>query len=361
MKTVVEKLLRQEAVSKKDWQEVFWSVHTVCLWDERGPLKLHESLKRDVLNFIQQCHAEVMSHQEDQALLKAYIASWRRFFVQCNYLPLPFQQLESSLTDKTTSSSKKRPPEDSIVRKLMLDSWNVSIFSSIKHRLQDSSLKLVHAERTGEAFDSQLVIGVRESYVNLCSNTTDRLQIYRENFERAYLEATEAFYRSKAPECLNLNGVQNYMVWADQKLREEENLASKYLEAYSGSLQALNDCCVNCLVTCFKDILLAEVPDMIKNNETSRLNLMFRLMDRVPEGIAPMLKDLESHIISQGLADMMSSAEIITQDSEKYIEQLLDLFRRFSQLVATAFNDDPRFLTSRDKVSVSLYIRVLSC
>lgn len=351
LKTVVEKLLRQEAVSKTDWQDVFWSVHTVCLWDERGPLKLHESLKRDVLNFIQHCHAEVMSHQEDQALLKAYISSWRRFFVQCNYLPLPFQQLESSLLNKTTS--KKQPLEDSIVRKLMLDSWNVSIFSSIKHRLQDSAMKLVHAERTGEAFDSQLVIGVRESYVNLCSNTADRLQIYRENFERAYLESTEAFYRSKAPECLSLNGVQNYMIWADQKLREEEHRASKYLEAYSGSLQALNDCCVNCLVTCFKDILLAEVPDMIRNNETSRLNLMFRLMDRVPDGMNPMLKDLESHIVTQGLADMMASADIITQDSEKYIEQLLELFKRFSLLVATAFNDDPRFLTSRDKVSFS--------
>ena len=29
---------------------------------------------------------------------------------------------------------------------------------------QDSIVKLVHAERNGENFDSQLVIGVRESY-----------------------------------------------------------------------------------------------------------------------------------------------------------------------------------------------------
>ena len=49
----------------------------------------------------------------------------------------------------------------------MLDSWNSSIFSNIKNRLQDSAMKLVHAERNGEAFDSQLVIGVRESYGKL--------------------------------------------------------------------------------------------------------------------------------------------------------------------------------------------------
>ena len=46
----------------------------------------------------------------------------------------------------------------------MLDSWNQSIFADIKDRLQCSAVKLVHAERNGEAFDSQLVIGVRESY-----------------------------------------------------------------------------------------------------------------------------------------------------------------------------------------------------
>ena len=49
----------------------------------------------------------------------------------------------------------------------MLDSWNQNIFSNIKQRLQDSAMKLLHAERNGEAFDSQLVIGVRESYGKL--------------------------------------------------------------------------------------------------------------------------------------------------------------------------------------------------
>lgn len=39
---------------------------------------------------------------------------------------------------------------------------------------------------------------------------------------------------------------------------------------------------------------------------------MFSLMDKVPNGIEPMLKDLEDHIISAGLADMVAAAETIT-------------------------------------------------
>jgi hypothetical protein len=46
----------------------------------------------------------------------------------------------------------------------MLDTWNEIIFSNINYKLQASAMKLIHDERAGESFDSQLVIGVRESY-----------------------------------------------------------------------------------------------------------------------------------------------------------------------------------------------------
>ena len=370
MRPTILKLLRQEAVSRSEWHDLFWLVHSVCLWDDKvvgvsltrdrpevntyyhvqGPPKVYGALREDILEFIKQAQERVLSHQEEQALLKAYIAEWRKFFTQCSYLPMPFGQLETALQGKTTASvSKKNQADESVVRKLMLDSWNQSIFSNIKQRLQDSAMKLVHSERTGEAFDSQLVIGVRESYVNLSSNTDDKLQIYRDNFERAYIEATESFYRVQAPDYLNENGVQNYMRYADSKLREEEMRATKYLESCSGSVQNLIDSCVSVLVTSFKETILAECAGMIKLNETEKLQMMFKLLDRVPDGIDPMLAVLEGHIYQDGIADMVSSAEVITADSEKYVEQLLDLFKKFSMLVKQAFKDDPRFLTSRDK------------
>ncbi|XP_064604567.1 cullin-5-like isoform X2 [Liolophura sinensis] len=357
MKITVLKLLRQECVTRSEWQDLFWAVHSVCLWDDKGPQKVYQALQDDILDFIRQAQARVLQHQEDSALLKAYIAEWSKFFTQCDYLPKPFGQLETSLTGKAHSSmQKKSQGEDSIVRKLMLDSWNQSIFSNIKQRLQDSAMKLVHAERNGEAFDAQLVIGVRESYVNLSSDIDDKLKIYRENFEHAYLIATENFYKTKAPLYLAHNGVQNYMRYADAKLKEEEIRAIRYLETGYGcnSVAALTECCVNVLVTAFKETILHECAAMIKNNETEKLQLMFSLMDRVPDGITPMLHDLEAHIVSQGLADMIAAAESITQDSEKYVEQLLELFNRFSALVREAFSDDPRFLTSRDKAYKSV-------
>ncbi|CAF1628264.1 unnamed protein product, partial [Didymodactylos carnosus] len=104
----------------------------------------------------------VLRHEEDSALLKAYIHEWTKFFEQCEYLPKPFIKVEppSSLTPSPSSTNTKIDQ----VRQLMLESWNNNIFKDIKHRLQNSAMKLVHAERNGECFDSQLVIGVRDSY-----------------------------------------------------------------------------------------------------------------------------------------------------------------------------------------------------
>ncbi|KAH8251709.1 hypothetical protein KR038_005131, partial [Drosophila bunnanda] len=423
---IVLKLLRQDTVSQREWQDLFFGVHFVCLWDEKGAAKIYDCLQQDIVEFIVQAQSQVQAQRGEQALLATYIVEWRKFFTQSNYLPLPFRQLEQSPQVKPSSSSsgastsgastsaaaaascsgqagsssstankagastsaaaaasaastsaaaaastsastssaaaaaaassgssgsstsKKNPTEDSPVRKLMLDSWNKHIFHDIKHRLQESAMKIVHAERNGDAYDAQLVVGVRESYVNLSSNAEDKLEIYRENFEMAYLKATAEFYRLKSAEQQQENGVLAYMKYADAKLREEEVRAKRYLEP--SSFNILTYTLVKVLIVDHLNSIIAECPALIRDYETERLNLMFRLMDRVLHGVGveAMMSDLQRHIQSAGLADMLSASEVITQDSEKYVERLLELFNKFSDLVRNAFNDDPRFLTARD-------------
>ena len=124
MRPTILKLLRQEAVSKTEWHDLFWLVHSVCLWDDKvsgfklwqnklkaislqGPPKVYGALREDILEFIKQAQERVLSHQEEQALLKAYIAEWRKFFTQCSYLPMPFGQLETALQVHAGSSIKK--------------------------------------------------------------------------------------------------------------------------------------------------------------------------------------------------------------------------------------------------------------
>lgn len=91
MRPIVLKLLRQESVTKQQWFDLFsyvclpsacgslrvgaflWlladfivhvhsDVHAVCLWDDKGPAKIHQALKEDILDFIKQAQAVRHSH-----------------------------------------------------------------------------------------------------------------------------------------------------------------------------------------------------------------------------------------------------------------------------------------------------------
>ncbi|XP_078492514.1 cullin-5-like [Ciona intestinalis] len=346
MQPIILKLLSQQSVTRQEWQDLFWDVHSVCLWDNQvGPEKVHTALKTNISNFIKEAQQRIKTHHDGNALLRAYIVEWRKFFDQCVYLPEPFTQLEKSLSG--TPSKKKKQEQNTIVRKLMLDSWNKNIFKDIYEQLKDRTMELIKHEREGGELDAQLVIGVRQSFVNLCSNPDDPLEIYREHFENAYIASTEEHYKSEAETYLVEHGVRKYMKYAYQKLLEESQRGTRYLE--SSSQTRLNARCVKVLATQFSEAILAECKLMIRENEMDRLYLMFNLMNRVPNGIDPMLECLQEYIVQQGLADMKECCDIITTDSEKYIDLLLSLFNRFSDLVKKSFDDDPRFLTARDK------------
>jgi len=47
---------------------------------------------------------------------------------------------------------------------LMLESWNVNIFSGISSKLKEWTMMLLKEERQGKAVDAQLIIGVRQSF-----------------------------------------------------------------------------------------------------------------------------------------------------------------------------------------------------
>lgn len=62
----------------------------------------------------------------------------------------------------------------------MLQSWNGLIFENVRDKLLSAAMKFLFDERSGEAFDSQLVIGVRESFGELVMDTFDGIFCVRE-------------------------------------------------------------------------------------------------------------------------------------------------------------------------------------
>ncbi|VDM56359.1 unnamed protein product [Angiostrongylus costaricensis] len=300
---IVLALITQERVTQLEWQDLFLAVYKIHSWVDDGKKKLHR------IN----CYME----RGDQALLKAYINEWTKFYQQTAILPLPFME--------------------------MLETWKKVVFQHISLKLLSAALRLVETERNGETIDARLVIGVRESWDCYFE---DVLEQYRKHFEREFVEETVAYYKKRAAQYLAENGVINYMSYADRMLEEEEQRARKYLNP---NPESLVESCVQVLVVEFEDQILAECPSLIARNDVEKLRMMYRLIKWTPSGIEVVLKAVDNHIRGEGLDDMKENASTITTDPEKYISQLLSMFGRFSTLVKEGFYDDARLLTARDK------------
>ena len=66
--------------------------------------------------------------------------------------------------------------------------------------------------------------------VNLCSDSDDKLKIYRQNFEKAYLDAEIEFYNKDAQKFISNNGIIEYLNYAEMKFKEEKRRAEERKE-----------------------------------------------------------------------------------------------------------------------------------
>ncbi|CAI5450667.1 unnamed protein product [Caenorhabditis angaria] len=350
---VVQSLLYQKTVTPADWQDLFLWVYKINSWVEEGATQIRDTLTTDIDRYVKEAGARIRSHKTE-SLLKVYIKEWKRYFKQTNILPLPFKVIDGTTVAIKSSSSaaggSSNPPEaaDSI-KSVMLDKWNSKIFEEMSEALLADALKLIEDERNGLLIDAQSVVGIRESFVALNDNPDDVLGVYRKTFERSFIEQTVEYYRNRSAEYLAEAGVLNYMVYADKKLDEEQKRAEKYLEMSSPSASRHMDKCVMVLVESFEDQILAECSTLIVKRDVERLQRLYRLIRRTRNGIETVLKCIDCHIRTEGLNDMRNNAESMATDPEKYVQQLLAMFDRFSSLVREGFCDDARLLTARDK------------
>ncbi|PIO70083.1 cullin family protein [Teladorsagia circumcincta] len=201
---IVLALITQERVTQLEWQDLFLAVYKIHSWVDDGKKKLHAAIDYNVKEYVRMAREAIDPETAPPA-------------------PLP----------PGSESRAPRQYRSKTVREEMLETWKKVVFQHISLKLLSAALRLVEAERNGEAVDAHLVIGVRESWVALYDQRDcyyeDVLEQYRKHFEREFVEETVAYYKKRAAQYLAENGVINYMSYADRMLEEEEQRARKYL------------------------------------------------------------------------------------------------------------------------------------
>jgi hypothetical protein len=106
MRPIILKLLQQEPVTHHEWQELFYSVHLVCLWDEKGPPKVKEALKDDIMDFIKKAQQVInMILAVGLGFFGSMICTYCKLETKCRLAFLKWQFLgKINYTDSTCMS-----------------------------------------------------------------------------------------------------------------------------------------------------------------------------------------------------------------------------------------------------------------
>jgi len=291
---------------------------------------------------------KVAETRMDEGLLHYYHTEWVRYTTAMKYINHIFQYLNRHWIKREADDGKKEVYE---IYTLAIVIWRDHFFTALKSRLTNGLLALIEKERNGEQIDTTLVGGVISGYVSLGLNKEKpketTLDVYKECFEEDFLSQTEVFYTAESTQFIAMNTVADYMKKVETRLGEELQRVRSYL--HPSTENELVNKCDRVLIEKHLDTIWNEFQKLLADDKIEDLTRMYALLSRVAKGLEPLKNTLEKHVQTIGLQEISSVASTAINDPQVYVEALLKVYKKYNELVVSAFRSDPGFVASLDK------------
>lgn len=197
------------------------------------------------------------------------------------------------------------------------------------------------------------------------------LVIYKNSFEEELRHQTEAYYTQESAQFISTNTVVDYTKKVEARLNEENRRVDQYL--HHDSRTELLSCCETVLIKRHLETLWQEIPQLLqdekvegKENKNKNLfkcekrnindfflNLdlarMYKLLNCVPNGLAPLRNELEKHVQSEGLKAIERVIEEAEKEPKIFVEAIFAVIKRYNDLVSGPFVNDSGFVAALDK------------
>jgi cullin 1 len=353
----------QEGMDLKTYMGLYTAIHNFCTAQKAvstggfqnhnrgGAHLLGEELYNHLITYLTNHLSDVQqasSHHADEALLRFYIKEWKRYTTAATYNNHLFRYLNRHWVKREMDEGKKNIYD---IYTLHLVRWKDDMFMSTHKNVMDAVLRLVEKQRNGETIEQSQIKAVVDSFVLLgldeSDSTKPTLDVYKEHFEKPFLEATAAYYSRESKQFLAENSVVEYMKKAESRLEEEKERVDLYL--LSEIMGPLNRTCEAALISDHSGILREEFQSLLDNDRVDDLGRMYKLLSRIPEGLEPLRQRFEVHVRKCGLA----AVDRVSNEGEKlepkiYVEALLQVHTKYQDLVNVAFAGESEFVRSLD-------------
>ncbi|XP_029039032.1 cullin-2 isoform X2 [Osmia bicornis bicornis] len=359
LRETVEGVITLSYVPRAMWNDRFSDVYSLCVaYPEPFADQLYNETKRFLENHVFQLLIKVRA-QGESGLLQAYHQAWTKYSQGINYVDRLYLYLnqqhikkqkvsEAELIYGTSSAMTADCQEQMEIGELGLDIWKKRMITPLRKQLVSLLLENIHADRTGTApsASTEVICGVIQSFVRVEEyKMKGQVELYQEIFETPFLEACGEFYMREASELLQQSDVTHYMERVTWRLIQEELRAHKFLHA--SSMPKVRQCCEEKMIATHIAWLHAEAESMIENERRRDLSLLYPLLRPIPSGLTPLLQKFTQHITQQGLQAIgsLQGENVHIQ----FVESMLDVHHKYSELIKEVFRVDQAFITALDK------------
>ncbi|KAI0980344.1 hypothetical protein GJ496_000042 [Pomphorhynchus laevis] len=220
----------------------------------------------------------------------------------------------------------------------------------INETLTSQLISQITKDRNGESIDRMNVNSVCFMLGQISSND-NRHPVYKELFERSFLDATCLYYMNKSQNLLDTQDASFYLEQTEIILAQEEERANEMLLSYTK--QPLLDVIVNEMLTkrCADvlNIKSSGIDNMLKFQKHTDLSRAYRLFRSSPQSLDYLADCVRSFIVKQGTGfcidldkSQQSNADFLRHSVET-IDCLIQLRKDYDYALSNSFNDDSHF------------------
>ena len=219
--------------------------------------------------------------------------------------------------------------------------FRTHIYEAMKIDTTRAILGLVNDEREGQMIDKTLVKSIVEVYENMGN---DNLDAYVQDLEDSFLEATRVFYSQKREEWIN-DSTPEYLIKAENALAAERNRVSDYMNPSTEAkvLKVVEEELLERVETTLLEKPTSGCRALLQNDKSEDLKRMFRLFQRIENGLNPMAAIVQAFVTGMGedvvkrRQARLDGGEKDKNDDPKFVKSLIELHEKYLGVVTTDF------------------------
>lgn len=282
----------------------------------------------------------------DELLLAFYQSTWNNFIFSSVVTHHVFLYMNRHWIRRVLEDEK----DVFEVYSLAMVMWRETLLAELEGRITDAVIQLITKERNGDTINTLLVSCIKQSYIDMGVSSQrqkySKLRYYKEHLESELLRETRCYYTVKSSAFLRENLVADYVKKALVHLVEEKGRVERYL--HQTTMEPMIRVCKDVLIVQHLPRLYDEFQVYLNTDKDEQMASLFELIGKTDNGLEEMQKIFEKHILRTGLDSVEACLDKAITDSEVYVKAILQVYRKYKQLVLLSFKNHPLFSRALD-------------